>query len=211
MSTNLDFLLEAHMSLHGNDLPRTRTGNASKNLKVWKVLEDNQVSDESRVPLGKFVQKSQTGWNLQYTYDEEYCARVVTNEVQLYQSDNLSVVWSKLRVEGVVDFAISPGKTHSVAVFVPERKGQPAAVRVFNVPHFDTPVSQKNFYKGDKVQMKWNDLGTSIIVLAQTEVDKTGKSYYGETNLYLLSANGGFDSRVQLGRNSSTSFEVEKR
>ncbi len=47
--------------------------------------------------------------------------------------------------------------------------------------------------------MKWNDLGTSLIVLAQTEVDKTGKSYYGETNLYILSANGGFDSRIQLG------------
>jgi translation initiation factor 2A len=177
-------------------------GNATKNLKVWKVLEDNRAPDESRLPLGKFVQKSQTGWNLQYTYDEKYCARVVTNEVQFYQSDNLSVVWSKLRVEGVADFAISPGKTHSVAVFVPERKGQPAAVRVFNVPQFESPVSQKNFYKGDKVQMKWNDLGTSIIVLAQTEVDKTGKSYYGETNLYLLSANGGFDSRIQLGRTS---------
>ena len=47
--------------------------------------------------------------------------------------------------------------------------------------------------------MKWNDQGTSLIVLAQTEVDKSGKSYYGETTLYLLSANGGFDSRIDLG------------
>ncbi len=79
-------------------------------------------------------------------------------------------------------------------------QGQPAAVKVFNVPNFDAPVSQKNFFKGDKVQMKWNDLGTQLIVLAQTEVDKTGKSYYGETTLYLLSANGGFDSRIDLGK-----------
>lgn len=35
--------------------------------------------------------------------------------------------------------------------------------------------------------------------MAQTEVDKSGKSYYGETTLYLLSANGGFDSRIELG------------
>ena len=48
--------------------------------------------------------------------------------------------------------------------------------------------------------MKWNNHGTTLIVLAQTEVDKTGKSYYGETTLYLLSANGGFDSRIELGR-----------
>lgn len=49
------------------------------------------------------------------------------------------------------------------------------------------------------MQLKWNDDGTSLLVLAQTEVDKTGKSYYGETTLYLLSANGGFDSRIDLG------------
>lgn len=72
--------------------------------------------------VGSYVQKSQTGWNLQYTSDERYCARVVTNEVQFYQSDNLSKVWNKLRVEGVIDFAVSPGKSQSVAVFVPERK-----------------------------------------------------------------------------------------
>lgn len=81
-------------------------------------------------------------------------------------------------------------------------QGQPAAVRIYNVPNFTTPVSQKNFFKGDKVQLKWNDDGTSLLVLAQTEVDKTGKSYYGETTLYLLSANGGFDSRIDLGMNT---------
>jgi translation initiation factor 2A len=71
---------------------------------------------------------------------------------------------------------------------------------VFAVPQFGAPVSQKNFFKGDKVQLKWNNLGTTLIVLAQTEVDKTGKSYYGETTLYLLSASGGFDSRIDLGK-----------
>jgi translation initiation factor 2A len=76
----------------------------------------------------------------------------------------------------------------------------PAAVKIFNVPQFTNPVSQKTFFKGDKVQLKWNELGTSLIVLAQTEVDKTGKSYYGETNLYVLSANGGFDSRITLDK-----------
>lgn len=49
------------------------------------------------------------------------------------------------------------------------------------------------------MQLKWNLEGTSLIVLAHTEVDKSGKSYYGETTLYLLSANGGFDSRINLG------------
>ena len=175
-------------------------GNATKNLKVWRVVDDNAGAGGERDVVGKFVQKNQTGWNLQYTPDEKYCARTVTNEVQFYESKDLGTVWNKLRVEGVTDFALAGNEAHSVAVFVPERKGQPATVKVFNVPQFTLPVSQKTFFKGDKVQLKWNDEGTSLIVLAQTEVDKSNKSYYGETNMYILSANGGFDSRIQLDK-----------
>lgn len=76
----------------------------------------------------------------------------------------------------------------------------PAAVKVFNVPNFEAPVSQKTFFKGDKVQLKWNALGTSLIVLAQTDVDKSNRSYYGETTMYILSSNGVFDSRIDLGK-----------
>jgi translation initiation factor 2A len=79
-------------------------------------------------------------------------------------------------------------------------QSQPAAVRVYNVPDFSTPVSQKSFYKGDKVQLKWNDQGKGLIVLAQTEVDKTNKSYYGETNMYILSADDHFDATITLGK-----------
>ena len=98
-------------------------GDAVKNLKVWRVVEEGpDAGEEEQNVVGRFVQKHQTGWNLQYTYDERYCARVVTNEVQFYQSEDLGTVWNKLRVEGVIDFAVSPGENHSIAVFVPERK-----------------------------------------------------------------------------------------
>ncbi|CAJ2508893.1 Uu.00g139190.m01.CDS01 [Anthostomella pinea] len=178
---------------------KDEAGDATKNLKVWQSVEDIPEGAEKE-PLGRFVQKSYTGWNLQYTSDEKFCARMVTNEVQFYDSNDLRTVWNKLRVEGITDFAIAHGQSHNVAVFVPERKGQPAAVKIFNVPQFTTPISQKTFFKGDKVQLKWNSLGTSLIVLAQTDVDKSNKSYYGETNLYLLSANGSLDARVALDK-----------
>lgn len=89
-------------------------GNATKNLKVWRTATAEHVV--------AFVQKSQSGWNLQYTYDEKYCARVVTNEVQFFEAAKMDTVWGHLRVEGVTDFALSPGKNYSVAVFIPERK-----------------------------------------------------------------------------------------
>lgn len=69
-------------------------------------------------------------------------------------------------------------------------------------------MSQKSFFKGDKVQLKWNNAGTTLIVLAQTDVDKSGKSYYGETTLYLLHANGLFDSRIELGKYLSGLYEI---
>ena len=102
---------------------KDEAGDAVKNLKVWRVIEElASGDDEQKETIGKFVQKLQTGWNLQYTFDERFCARVVTNEVQIFESHDLNKVWNKLRVEGVTDFAVSPGENHSIAVFVPERK-----------------------------------------------------------------------------------------
>lgn len=109
-------------------------------------------------------------------------------------------MWGHLRVEGVTDFALSPGKNYAVAVFVAEKKGHPAQVKTFNVPDFKNHLQQKNFFKADKCQLMWNKLGTAVLVLTQTEVDKTGKSYYGETNLYLLATVNNFDCRVSLDK-----------
>lgn len=103
---------------------KDENGDATKNLKIWRTIEDVAEGAE-REPLGKFVQKSQSGWNLQYTADEKYCARIVTNEVQFYNSNDFSTVWNKLRAEGVTDFAIAPGLNQNVAVFIPERKVSP--------------------------------------------------------------------------------------
>ncbi|ANB11398.1 hypothetical protein AWJ20_4207 [Sugiyamaella lignohabitans] len=108
--------------------------------------------------------------------------------------------WSKLQAEGIQEFSLSPGQNYSVAVFIPEKSGRPACVRVYNIPNFQQPVSQKTFFKADKVQMKWNKLGTALLVLASTDVDQSGKSYYGETNLYLLGIAGSYDSRITLDK-----------
>ncbi|CAI4214642.1 unnamed protein product [Parascedosporium putredinis] len=174
---------------------KDEAGDATKNLKVWRVEQAGEST-----PVGQFVQKQQDGWTLNYTSDEKYCARLVTNEVQLYQSDDLQTVWNKLRVEGVRQFSLGPGQLRSVAVYVPQRQGFPAAVKIFDVSNFTTPIAQKSFFKSDKVKLEWNSQGTSLLVEALTDVDKSNKSYYGETTLYLLSAKGDFDARVTLDK-----------
>ncbi|CCG80719.1 Eukaryotic translation initiation factor 2A [Taphrina deformans PYCC 5710] len=172
---------------------KLESGEGSKNLRVWTVAGGEETC--------AFTQKSQSGWNLQYTSDEALCARVVTNEIQFFDPADMSGgTVHKLRMEGVVDFALSPGKNRAVAVFVPERKGAPAAVRVFNIPSFQSPVSQKTFFKAEKVKLKWNELGTSLLCMTSTDVDKSNKSYYGENNLYLLGVAGNYDCRVALDK-----------
>lgn len=115
---------------------KDENGEASKNLKVWRIVDGNQSEDrgEEQGLVGKFVQKSQTNWNLQYTHDEKFCARSVTNEIQFYESGDLGKVWNKLRVEGVNDFAIAPGTTNRIAVFTPEHKvATPTPLRLGNI------------------------------------------------------------------------------
>lgn len=112
----------------------------------------------------------------------------------------MDTVWEHLRVEGVTEFALSPGDNHHIIVFVPEKQGRPARAAVYSVPNFTTPLMQKNFFKADKIQFNWNNAGTAVLFLTQTEVDKTGKNYYGETNLYLMNVKAQIDARVRLGR-----------
>ncbi|KAI9323826.1 eukaryotic translation initiation factor eIF2A-domain-containing protein [Dichotomocladium elegans] len=168
-------------------------GSGSQNLMIWDAKTAQLIAS--------FSQKSLNNWCFQWTDDEKYCARMVTNEIQFWESRACGKsVWARLKLEGVAQFSLSPGKSPAVAVFIPERKGAPAIVRMYSIPNFNQALSNKTFFKADNVQMFWNDLGTNLLVLTQTDVDKTGKSYYGETNLYYLAVAGNFDCRVPLDK-----------
>ncbi|KAG0273869.1 hypothetical protein BGZ95_010330 [Linnemannia exigua] len=162
-----------------------------KNMSIYEVKTGQELTS--------FSQKSQNNWNVQWTDDEAYCARMVSNEVHFWEPKNLTKTpFTKLRQEGMSQFSLSPGKSTSVAVFFGERKGAPAMVRIYSITNFTVPLASKSFFKADRVQMIWNQLGTNVLVWATTDHDKTGKSYYGETNLYYLAVAGNFDCRVPI-------------
>ncbi|GAA99129.1 hypothetical protein E5Q_05819 [Mixia osmundae IAM 14324] len=172
---------------------KTADGSQHKNLRVWSTNTGQEVAS--------FTQKSYDGWDLQYTEDEMRAVRCVANEVHIYDtSDFTKGIADKLRADGVAAVSLSRGRNPSVAVFVPESKGAPASLRTHHLETLSSVNAQKTFYKADKVQIKWNQSGTMLLFLTQTDVDKTGKSYYGETGLYLMSASGAFDCRVTLDR-----------
>lgn len=97
------------------------------------------------------------------------------------------------------NFQISPGKNPAVAIFIPEKGGKPAQVLIYNIPSFNQPICSRSFFKAEKCQLKWNALGTALLALASTDHDTSNKSYYGETNLYLLGIAGSYE-RIDLKR-----------
>lgn len=103
--------------------------------------------------------------------------------------------------------------SEGLAVWVGEHKGTPASVslytlaQILEVSNKETgggtlpPTrARKSFFFGDKVNVKWNRTGTACLFFTQSDVDNSGKSYYGETNLYLLALDGSFETKVALDK-----------
>ncbi|KAJ1949598.1 hypothetical protein EC988_004712, partial [Linderina pennispora] len=164
----------------------------SNNLKVWVTKTAEQC--------GRFVQKAYADWALQWTDDEQFCAKLYSGEVRFFAPAAMQKPAMVLKLDNVSTFSLSPGLSPSVAVFVPEKGGKPALVRMYTVGSFARPVANKTFFNADKVEFYWHKLGTNLLVLTQTEVDRTGRSYYGESSLYFMAAAGNFDCRVTLDK-----------
>jgi translation initiation factor 2A len=90
-------------------------GSQHKNLRIFSVSTGEE--------LIAFSQKSQEGWDLQYTISESHAIRLVSQEIQVYRPSEWSKgVVDKLKVEGATSISLSPGLNPSVAVFVAEKK-----------------------------------------------------------------------------------------
>ncbi|KAJ1920759.1 hypothetical protein H4219_001158 [Mycoemilia scoparia] len=162
-----------------------------RNLCVWTALTGELVAS--------YTQKAQSNCFLQWTHDESHCAKMVNNEVHFYKAPGFGdKVAMKLVMAGASYFSISPGRSPAVGVFVPEKNGAPARVAIFYLGSFKIPVANKTFYRADRVEMVWNKLGTSMILITHTDVDKTNKSYYGESRMYFLATSGNFDCAISL-------------
>lgn len=169
-------------------------GAQHKNLRVFSVSTGEE--------LISFSQKNYDAWDVQYTISESHAIRLVGAEIQVFNPAEWGQgIVNRLKVEGASGVTLSPGLNPSIAVFIPEKKGQPASVRIHALLNLNAPPTcQKTFFKAEKSQIKWNNLGTQVLVLTQTDVDSTNKSYYGQSGLCLLSAAGNFDCRISLDK-----------
>uniref|UniRef100_A0A2K5QKY5 Eukaryotic translation initiation factor 2A n=1 Tax=Cebus imitator TaxID=2715852 RepID=A0A2K5QKY5_CEBIM len=145
--------------------------------------------------LKSFIQKKMQNWCPSWSEDETLCAHYVSNEVHFFENNNFNTITNKLHLQKINDFVLSPGpQPYKVAVYVPGSKGYPN----FAGPH--AALANKSFFKADKVTMLWNKKATAVLVIASTDVDKTGASYYGEHTLHYIATNGE-SAVVQLPKN----------
>ncbi|CAK0881130.1 unnamed protein product [Prorocentrum cordatum] len=163
---------------------------AGNNVGVW-----NARTGESRFA---FTLKQQTSMNwppLKWTSLETHCCRMVQDGVVITgggcQKGGDS---SKIEAPGIMAFEVAPrgagtGPPH-IAICIAESKGAPARCQIFNLESPSRPTAVKNFFKAQTVQMLWNNTGSALLVKSATEVDESGKSYYGGNHLYFLRADG---------------------
>jgi translation initiation factor 2A len=165
------------------------------NLRIWKL---NCLHAKELI---SFHHRHQNSWHIQWTEDETYFSRqVLPNEVHFYRTEDTSKIAFKIREDNLTTFALSPGSYPKVSIFIKETKGEPAAIKIFLLPNTSTPVASKYFFKADKIQFEWSPNGKNLLAVSHTDVDTTGQSYYGENNLYFISGDGSFDSRVDLDK-----------
>jgi len=167
----------------------------------WAVVQGQQPqpnlhlwSAETGQLVKSFFQKKISNWCPQWSRDEKICSRMVNNEVQFYEESSFDAIKHKLHLAKVSNYALAPcsSQTTHVVALVPGAKGAPSFTKLFQYPNFDENqiLANKSFFQADSVDFKWNSVGSTVLLLTQAEVDKTGGSYYGKQQLHFMSVRG---------------------
>ncbi|KAJ8603638.1 hypothetical protein CTAYLR_007566 [Chrysophaeum taylorii] len=152
-------------------------------LRVWSLESGSCV----KCFHAKQLKKGGINATLVWSGDEDIAAHVVANTVHVYAGD-FSSQQHAIQCLDVAQVSVSPAPDppYGLALFVPEIKGRPAAVKIAAYP--GEVVCHKAFYRAQDVTLKWSPQGHGVLVQTHTDVDATGGSYYGGTGLYLLHA-----------------------
>ncbi|XP_031264148.1 eukaryotic translation initiation factor 2A isoform X2 [Pistacia vera] len=167
-----------------------------KNLVLWKTDTGDAVYNLFHKHMTK-----DTWPSIRFSSDEAVACRVATNEIQFFDAKDFAKgILYRLRIPGVAAFELSKAPGTHVATFVPESKGSPASVQIYacDKDPQSQPLARKSFFRCSTVQLLWNHGSTGLLVVVQSDVDKTNQSYYGESKLNYLTTDGTHEGLVPL-------------
>eukprot|EP01090_Pellita_catalonica_P003000 TRINITY_DN1262_c0_g1_i5.p1 TRINITY_DN1262_c0_g1~~TRINITY_DN1262_c0_g1_i5.p1 ORF type:complete len:567 (-),score=90.73 TRINITY_DN1262_c0_g1_i5:1092-2792(-) len=182
--------------LTGERWSKKRSLEKRGNVIIWDVATGTK--------LLAFLQTNvEENWPaVQWSSDEKVAGRIFSTEVRFFENGDFTKIKARLPIPGVAAFAFSPKPTptNHVVIFVPEKKGNQGFAKIFPYNDFTTESSSRSFWKAQSAELSWNATGTAVLVVTKTESDKSGKSYYGDSVVYFLSASGASQYQLSLAK-----------
>ncbi|KAG2383062.1 hypothetical protein C9374_004399 [Naegleria lovaniensis] len=154
---------------------------------LWPVIQWNE--DETLMAYFNPSQETVTFYNVEETLNEQ------TGQKQIsFQLRNDIVIQRKVHA-----FALSPKSTFAIYTHNTNKSTEQNSVRLYKLSNVKRPAATKHFsHDVDSVEMRWNKIGTALLVYTATNTDQSDKSYYGENKLYYVRSNGNLSKDIQL-------------
>lgn len=125
----------------------------SHNLFIFKTSDWSLVAN--------LLHKTQITWEPQWSNDEVIFARLVNNDVIIYENANFEKIIHRINYGKIGAFSIGPGPApYNVLCYTPGSKGQPALGRMFRYPKFDATsfIANKSFFQvrnEEIIHLRW--------------------------------------------------------
>merc|ERR1712110_718558 len=179
---------------------QTDGSKAPPNVTIWDVTTQEKINE--------IYHKTSEWTGFIWAPDDSWYGRIAADQksVLFFEPEQGAKVQNRIvsaDKSPIKAFALGEGKRVNrktgevtydplVSIFTPEYKSQPAKVRVYKYPDFGANpcLASKSFFKAEDARLYWSSSAASVVVLASTEIDKSGQSYYGSTQLHHLCARG---------------------
>lgn len=166
------------------------------NVHVWGLAGENLGKRLYSCTLKGYTSGALPVELITWTPDEKVCLELSPGTGIVAREGSLEKIEDDVRI-GVIPeknasmFVMSPTEQKGnfyAAVFIPEKEGgQVARVAIYHLDNLSKPTIEVHLpAKVKDVVIRWNFDGSALLILANSDVDESGASYFGTTYLYWL-------------------------
>jgi len=163
---------------------------------IWQQDEKSLNFYKYGVPKKKEPQQQPQQPQKQEEQEEDIPAQINENEKQFQ-------LVTRFKKPKVLKFKLSSKSTFAIHTF--NAQSQQNLVQIYKYPNFKKPTCFISFVAERKdvevdVEMKWNKIGSALLVHTTASTDTENENYYGKSQVYFLRANGHFTCQVTLSK-----------
>ncbi|CAK0875066.1 unnamed protein product [Prorocentrum cordatum] len=167
------------------------------NVHVWDLREEQAGKRLHSCSLKHYTSGALPMQVVKWTSDEALCLLYVPGQGVLMRKGDLSDDGENVKTipeENISNFELCPGSTGEncyIAFSVPEKDSIVAKATLWSIGDVKKPIlSLPTTSKVKDLTLKWNAEGNALLILASSDVDETGNSYFGTTHLWFAKVDG---------------------